>query len=362
MNSKFNILILEDKLSQQKELKEAFNKKFDAKEYKIFTCSTVEELLKELSKRYYLGMSLDHKVPLTKEAISKMYDISIIKKLHKYHPLGYQSIYTAFPKWNNAKTFGSTIDYVSKKDTKPLEWASKFYETLSEYKINNIYNDAKEILFFPFGVLINDILKNNNNAKEYNKLFIFSIEMFCIILSALLEKEVTLTDIDKQLIFLKDNLIELQEKNTICSKELSKVLSEDFIVDMQQLYHKLQNREWNATTPECQDYITLLLLKLNFFSANIFATKVTTRLNYLRQKEVEVEKIENRAFITKEYITNFNNIPPNSNSSTYFIFRDYNGKSYFIDIGKYIKIDNEEIGSIKIYSKLSNRQIFPIGS
>ena len=115
MKSKFNILILEDDKAQKEKLQKAFNKKFSSQQYKIFMVSTVEEFVKELSKRYYLGMSLDHKVPNKEGESAKKYDVSIINRLNKYHALGYKSIYTAFPEWDSAKAFGSTIDCVSKK-------------------------------------------------------------------------------------------------------------------------------------------------------------------------------------------------------------------------------------------------------
>jgi len=365
MTSKFNILILEDDDRQRKELKEAFTKEFKDG-YKIFICETIEELLEELSKRYYLGMSLDHKVPFRKGEPAKKYDIDIINRLHRYHPLGYQSIYTAFPEWDSARNFGSTINYIAKKELSSTDWAKKFNHTVTKYKTaqpddSDIYNRAKEVLFFPFSAQINSIINDFDNIQQYYKLFVFSIEMFYIILSALLIKKShnNFINIDKQLLFIKENIKELKNKKTFYTNELYKVLDEDFIDDMQILYHKLKNNKWSSLDDECQNRIALLLLKLNFFSANSFAIKTVTRRNYLRQIEIEVEKIENRAFTTKEYITNFDAIPQN-NASIYFIFKDYNGKSYFLDIGDYLEITTEEIGNIKIISKLSNRQIFPM--
>lgn len=366
MQSKFNILILEDDETHQKQLQKTFKKEFN-QGFEIFLSSTVEEFIDELAKRYYLGMSLDHKVPLNaKSKIAKKYDIDVINKLNKYHPLGYKSIYTAFPKWDSAKAFGATINYVSKKGTPADVWAVEFKKTLLGYKrlsnSDNIYNYSLNILFFPFASLVNDIIKDADNPTQYQKIFIFSIEMFYILLFSILEKEHFdyADDVQKQLDFISKNLDDLNIKNTPCSQELAKTLDNDFLEDMQILATLFQEKKFNSLDEESQDLMTLLLLKLNFFAANSFATKVKTRRNYLRQIEVEAEKIENRAFKTKEYITDFYKLPQNG-SSTYLIFKDYNGKSYFLDVGDYLEITMAEMGSVKVVSKLSGKEIFPMG-
>ncbi|HIP29738.1 MAG TPA: hypothetical protein EYG83_02880 [Sulfurospirillum arcachonense] len=366
MKSKFNILILEDDKVQKEKLQKAFNKKFSSQQYKIFMVSTVEEFVQELSKRYYLGMSLDHKVPNKEGASAKKYDVSIINRLNKYHALGYKSIYTAFPEWDSAKAFGSTIDYVSKKDLTENLWADKMFETLEAYKTfsknEDIYTNAVSKLFFPFAQLVNNII-NTVDTKHYEKLFKFSIEMFYIVFVALLDKNNTkcLLEIDEQLEFIKGHLAELNSKDTFCMKEFRKVLDENFIDDMLFLSQKIRDKEWSSLDPDCQNYMALLLLRLNFFSAHGFAIKVKTRRNHLRQIEVEAEKIENRAFTTKEYITNFDAIPQNNNS-TYLVLKDYNGKSYFLDIGEYLEVKIQKVGSVEIVSKVSGEQIFPLGA
>ena len=367
MKSKFNLLILEDDEPQQKELKKEFIQKFGSK-YKIFVSATVEEFVDELSKHFYLGMSLDHKVPFnsTNNTIAKKYDIDVINKLNNYHPLGYKSIYTAFPKWDSAKTFGAKIDYVSKNDTPSDMWAEEFNKILLAYKKiesdNSIYNKAEEVLFFPFSALVSKITNGDDNLQSYKDFFIFSIEMFYIVMLSVLEKKemVYCEDAEKQLLFIFESLEELKDKKTPCSKELCKTLDNDFIEDMQTLDRLFKENKFTSVDNECQDYMALLLLKLNFFSANSFATKVKTRRNYLRQIEVEAEKIENRAFKTKEYITDFYELPKNT-ASTYLIFKDYNGKSYFLDVGDYLKLVMEEMGSVQVLSLLSNRQLFPVG-
>ena len=71
MRSKFNILILEDDIRHQKDLKKFFEEK-SLDKYKIFLSTTIEEFQELLTYRYYLGMSLDHKVPLNdKEGAKK---------------------------------------------------------------------------------------------------------------------------------------------------------------------------------------------------------------------------------------------------------------------------------------------------
>ena len=363
MKSRFNILILEDDKLEQEKLQQAFSKKFH-ENYKVFISSTVEELVDKVSQHSYLGMSLDHKVPYnnTNNRIAKKYDVDVINKLNKYHPLGYKSIYTAFPRWDSAKIFGAKINYVSKKDTPTDIWAEEFKKILLEYKKIDSYTEAKDVLFFPFSALVSGIIGDVNNSKTYQQLFTFSIEMFYIVMLSILEKKemVYCDNTEKQLCFILENLEELKDKKTPCSQELFKTLDSDFIEDMQTLNNLFQEKRFTSVNNECQDYMVLLLLKLNFFSANSFATKVKTRRNYLRQVEVEAEKIENRAFKTKEYITDFYELPKNT-ASTYLIFKDYNGKSYFLDVGDYLEIVMKEMGHIRVLSKLSNQQIFPVG-
>lgn len=365
MKSKFNLLILEDDKPQKTKLQKAFNKKFDSDKYEVFTVSTVEDFLEELSKRYYLGMSLDHKVPNKEGETAKKYDVSIINRLNKYHPLGYQSIYTAFPEWDSAKNFGRTIDYTSKKETTELFWSEKMFGTLESYKTftqndNDIYDDAQASVFFPFAQQINNVI-NNDQTEEYEKLFKFSIQMFYMIFRVILAEENHQLhhEINQKLLFMKDKINVLNRTDGFIIQEFKKVIDENFIDDMLFLSNKLTMQEWDSIKPECQNYMALLLLKLNFFATHSFALKVKTRRNHLRQIEIEAEKIENRAFTTKEYITNFDTIPQN-NDTTHLVFKDYDGKSYFLDVGEYLEIKMEQVGRVEITSKLSGKQIFPL--
>ncbi len=367
MKSKFNILILEDDNRHGKELLKLFDEKASTN-YSIFLATTLEEFYTHLKKQYFIGMSLDHKVPLNDKEIAKKYDIDVIDKLSMYHPLGYKSIYTAFPAWDTAKAFGGRIGYESKKDISTREWRDKLYQQIEKYKVfsnNNcdIYNDGIETLFFPFVFLINTIMQNFNDTKAYQNLFIFSIEMFwslfCRIENHKPDVVQEYNTLDKKLHYMKDNL---PKAESFFQQELLKVLDEDFLEDMITFNTILEADECDfMSSDECEDFMALLLLKLNFFSAHTFALKLKTRRNYLRQKEVEVEKIENRAFTTKEYITNFDNLPKNS-SVLNLVMKDYDGKSYFLDMGEYLSISLSDMGGqIEVCSLIEDKILFPIG-
>jgi len=364
MRSKFNILVLEDDSRHQKELKKIFVEQ-SLDKYNIYLSTTLEEFQERLTHRYYLGMSLDHKVPLNDKEGAKKYDIDVIEKLNQYHPLGYKSIYTAFPEWDSAKSFGAKIDYASKKELSTDRWVIQMYETLKEYKTftptnKDIYNNSMNELFFPFVVLINNIMQDSENIKQYKKLFLFAIEMFWTVFCAVQKEERKESfDLTSKLAYMRDNLL---DREGLFKQELSKVLERDFLEDMIEFNTILNRNECDFMKNEdCEDYMALLLLKLNFFASNHFAINMKVSRNYLRQKEVAIEKIENRAFVTKEYITYFDELPKNT-KSLHLVVKDYEGKSHFLDLGEYLSIEFGEMnGNVTVYSKVEDKQLFPVG-
>jgi len=365
MRSKFNLLVLEDDKIHQKELKNIFEKE-SLDKYNIYLSKTLEEFQKLLTLRYYLGMSLDQKVPLNDKEGAKKYDISVIDKLNQYQPIGLKSVYTAFPEWDSAKSFGAKIDYASKKEFSTDRWVTQMYDILKEYKtftpINkDIYNDGINELFSPFVVLINSIMKDSENTEHYKKLFLFSIEMFWAIFCAIQENKKLKNPLDlaSKLMYMKDNSL---DKEGIFKQELSKVLESEFLEDMLEFNAILNRAECDFTKNEdCEDYMALLLLKLNFFASNHFAINMKVSRNYLRQKEVAIEKIEDKPFVTKEYITYFDELPKDT-KSLHLVVKDYEGKSHFLDLGEYLSIELGEMnGNVTVYSKVEDKQLFPVG-
>ena len=244
----------------------------------------------------------------------------------------------------------------------------KMYGILKEYKVFNpnnidIYNDALNELFFPFVIFINKIMQEPQGVKYYQQLFLFSIEMFwilfCVISNIDVNKLKVINTIKEKLEYMKENILERSTPPTI---ELSKVLESDFLEDMIVFNSILDNNKCDFLSSEdCEDYMALLILKLNFFASNNFALNMKIRRNHIRQKEVVVEKIENRAFTTNEYIINFDRLPKNP-LALHFVMRDYEEKSYFLELEEYLSIELGEMdGNIKVFSKLENKSLFPLG-
>lgn len=370
MNSKFYVLILEDDEEQGYKLKNKFSENF-SENFEIIVVKNLEEFRGKISDHYYIGMSLDHKVPENKEnSQAKMYDVSVIIKLNKYQPLGYKTIYTAFPKWQYAKQFAAKeIEYFSKKDLKIEDWAEKFKNKVDIYKntdINmetkeDIYDKAKDELIFPFVSFISDIINDPNEIENYKRLFDFSIDMFYMVFLVIFKKDdKNIRNIDKEIEFMHNNLWDNSNNENLAIKEFKKTIDKDFLKDMKDFKSKLDKKDCSINEEDCQDYMAQLMIRLNFFCANSLAVKAEARLNYLRQREVKIEKLSNKIFLTKEYITNFYNLPDNSKDNIYLIIKDYDGKCYFEDISSIFDIKTKSIDNkIEIYFKPTDTKVFP---
>ena len=239
------------------------------------------------------------------------------------------------------------------------------YDTLKNYKVftptnQDIYNDGMNELFFPFVVLINNIMQDIENTEYYKKLFFFSMEMFWVVFCAVQKEEKKESfDLASKLAYMRDKLL---DKEIFFKQELSKVLESEFLEDMLAFNAILNRAECDFTKNEdCEDYMALLLLKLNFFASNHFAINMKVSRNYLRQKEVAIEKIEDKPFVTKEYITYFDELPKDT-KSLHLVVKDYEGKSHFLDLGEYLSIELGEMnGNVTVYSKVEDKQLFPVG-